>query len=189
MSKIKNVIVILHPKFAEFQIGHTLFLLKKVGNANIITATIDGNPVESIGGLNVHADVSLEQLKIDQANLLLIPGGDGIQEVINEKKLSEILVKTFDSNIPIAASCGATVLVAKAGILKKKKFTCAMKTYEHHRSLFEHATYTGTNVQIDDSIITAKATACAELAIKIGDLLNMFKDDNQREKLNSFLKE
>jgi len=66
--------------------------------------------------------------------------------------------------------------LGKAGILKGRKFTCLQRTYENNKALFSNSLYTGTNIEVDKDLITAKGTAFAEFAVSVCQLLDIFKD-------------
>lgn len=117
---MKKVLLILYPQYADFQIAHTLFLLKKVGKINIVTASITGNSVESIGGLMTNVDCPLREISINEFDLIMLPGGDGVTEVIDEPSICNIIQQAYQLNIPIASICGAAALLGRAGILKEK---------------------------------------------------------------------
>lgn len=86
------------------------------------------------------------------------------------------------SNIPIASICASAILLAKAGILNGRKFTCLQNAYENHKSLFERSIYTGTDIEVENTVVTAKGTAFAEFAVAICQLMGLL---NEKEKLDS----
>ncbi|MDQ0271382.1 4-methyl-5(b-hydroxyethyl)-thiazole monophosphate biosynthesis [Cytobacillus purgationiresistens] len=174
-----KVLFLAYPQYADFEIGHVLFLLRKVGKAEIVTVTVNGLPVESIGGLKVHAETKLTEIKVNEFDLILISGGDGIGEMIDEESVSQVLQAAVKQSIPIASICASAVLLGKAGLLKGKSFTCLAHTYERNHHLFEGATYTGENILVENNIITAKGTAFAEFATATCQLLDLFPTKDQ----------
>lgn len=112
MYKLKKVIVIVYPEYADFQIAHTLFLLKKLGNVKITTTSLDGRTIKSIGGLKINADISLSEIEIEEFDLILIPGGDGIPQLLIESLMKETLQRAYAANIPIATICGGAAFLA-----------------------------------------------------------------------------
>lgn len=185
---MKKVLVIVYPEYADFQIAHTLFLLKKLGDVKITTASLDGKAVESIGSLKTMVDTSLSEIKLVEYDLILIPGGDGIPQLLEETVMIETLKRAYTSNIPIATICGAAAFLAQAGILKGKRFTCRLETYKTNRKLFEESIYTDAPLEKDQLVITAKPTAFAELAIAVGEMLHLFRNKQQSNALYSFCK-
>ncbi|MFH5781805.1 DJ-1/PfpI family protein [Heyndrickxia oleronia] len=176
---MRNILFIAYPLYADFEIAHTLFFLRKVGKVKVITATVDGKHVESVGGLITTPQITLAEAKVEDYDLVLISGGDGIETIINDSLLSGFLQNAHLKGTPIATICAAATLLGKAGLLKGKKLTCTDNTFTHFSEVFEGATYTGNNIEVLDNIITAKDTAFAEFTIAVGDQMKMWKNDAQ----------
>lgn len=182
-----KALVILFHVYADFEISHSLFLLRKVAKMEIVTASVDGLPVTSIGGLKTTIDVSLENLNIKDYQLILIPGGDGIDnELLNNKWLIQQIQSAFQSRIPIASICASALMLGKAGILSGERFTCLPHTYNKYQSLFESSDYTGQPIEVNNRIITAKGTAFAAFAIAALKLTGVDLTDQEWEKWRQF---
>ncbi|QQZ09908.1 DJ-1/PfpI family protein [Heyndrickxia vini] len=176
---MKNILFLAYPQYADFEIAHTLFFLKKVGKANVTTVTIDGKPVESIAGLLTMPQRGLSEVNVGEYDLVLISGGDGVHTIINESVLHTFLQSAYSKEIPIAAICASATLLGKSGLLKGKRFTCNPNTYEVFKDVFQGANYTGENIEVETNLITAKGTAFPEFNVAVGDLLNIWKDSTQ----------
>ncbi|MET3697900.1 putative intracellular protease/amidase [Bacillus oleivorans] len=183
-----KVLFFTFPLYADFEVAHPLFFLRKVGKAEITTVTADGKPVESVGGLFVTPQYALSDINVTEYNLVLLPGGDGIHEVINESSLQEVIQEAFQNEIPIASICASSAFLAKAGLLKGKKFTCTPATYEQFNDLFSDGEYTGAKVEIGNRFITAKGTAFPEFTIAMGNLIGMWRDEKQADFVYQFSK-
>ncbi|MGG2014985.1 DJ-1/PfpI family protein [Bacillus sp. S10(2024)] len=182
---MKRVLFLAYPEYADFEIAHVLFLLRKMGKAKITTVSVDGNPVESIGGLWTQVEASLSEIKLNEFDLILISGGDGIHKILDEAIVSKMLMNAFNLKIPIASICASAILLGKAGILNGRRFTCLQHTYENNKSLFETSIYTGADIEVENTIITAKGTAFAEFAVAVCQLMDLLKE---KEKLDSTLR-
>jgi putative intracellular protease/amidase len=185
---MKKVLLFAYPLYADFEIAHTLFYLRKVAKANIITATINGESVESLGGLITEAQTSLSDVDITEFDLVLISGGDGISEVIEDESISRILNKAIDTNVLIASICASAALLGKAGILREKEFTCLPNTYESFKTIFEGAKFTNKSIQKDKGYITAKGTAFAEFTVAVGEELSIWRDQDHANHALKFCK-
>ncbi|WP_313894421.1 DJ-1/PfpI family protein [Psychrobacillus sp.] len=181
-----NVLFFAHPQYADFEIAHTLFFLKKLGQAKVTTVSVNGKSVESVGGLTTKVEVSLHDVNLEAYDLLLIPGGDGIDELVEEDIISTILNRAISLQIPIASICGSAVLLAKAGIVNNKKITCNAGTFERNSQFFSECTYTGNDVEVEQGFITAKGTAFPEFTVETCKLLGLLKDDEQVESVLKF---
>lgn len=183
-----NILFFAYPKYADFEIAHPLFFLRKVGKARVTTCTIDGNPVESIAGLITMPQLALEKVKVGDYDLAFLPGGDGISEVMNQSLIYTILQEAYSVDIPIASICASAVLLGKAGILDNKKFTCTQATYDHFKDAFINSEYTGSNIEVGSKIITAKGTAFAEFTVEVGSLMGIWRDAKHANNALNFCK-
>lgn len=183
-----RILFFAYPMYADFEIAHTLFFLRKIGNATIITATVDGQPVESVGGLITKANVSILEVHPNDYDMVLIPGGDGIIEVANDSNVHDFLNNAKKERIPISSICASAVLLGKAGLLVGDQFTCTSNTYETFKDVFKGAMYTGTRFEVTDNVITAKGTAFPDFTLAVLDMLALWKNEEQRDYALRFCK-
>lgn len=181
-----RILLCVYPNYADFQIGHLLFFLKKIGKAKIETTSIDGEIIKSLGGLRVRPDISMNQVQVKTYDLILCPGGDLLHEVADDPQIHYLLQTATVNNVPIASLCGSTLFLAKAGLLNDKKFTCNTGTYEQFKNDYSHATYTGNNVEVEASMITAKGTAFIDFTVAVGHLLKLWKSEEQVDHVLAF---
>ncbi|MFJ7971792.1 DJ-1/PfpI family protein [Psychrobacillus sp. NPDC096389] len=185
---MKKILFFAYPQYADFEIAHALFLLRKIGKYTVTTVSVDGEDVESVGGLWTKAEGALSDINVSDFSLILIPGGDGVPDIINEESITAKLVEAFNLSIPIASICGSAVLLGKAGILEGREFTCNQSTFDYNENIFSRSLYTGKDIEVSDQIITAKGTAFAEFAVSVGQMLDLFQDEKQYDSLLKFCK-
>jgi putative intracellular protease/amidase len=164
----KNIYIFLFDGYSDWEISYTAPEIMNSEKYRIKTFSLNGRNVKSMGGLNVNPDMSLNEIDVSDAALLVLPGGNAWEE----RTLNEIIpfVKNLrNSGIPIAAICGATLFLADIGILDKIRHTSNTREYLAEMSPF----YTGKdNYQdvlavTDDNIITASGVAPIEFAREI----------------------
>jgi len=141
--------------------------------------------VKSVGGIVTQPQVKLLEAG-DEYDLILLPGGDGISEVLHEFVLLNYVKRANAAGIPIASICASATFLGEAGLLRGKRFTCLQHTYEHYKDVFMDASYTGKAVELSDNIITAKGTAFPKFTIAIGEMLKFWRDEEHREKAYQF---
>ncbi|MFD1021022.1 DJ-1/PfpI family protein [Thalassobacillus hwangdonensis] len=185
---MKKVLLLVFPQYADFELGHPLFVLRKIGEAQITTVSADGANVESLGGMKTQVDGKAADFNAENFDLVLIPGGDDIDLVLKETTVITMLNQAYESQVPVASICASATLLAKAGMLKGHDFTCMPGTYEHFNPLFEGARYSGAPVEVGDTWITAKGTAYAEFAIAIGEMLDLFDNEDHKQSILHFCK-
>lgn len=181
-----DVLLCLYPQYANFQIGHLLFFLKKIGHAQITTATVNGEPVESLGGLKVNPDTTMLDMDVSTYDLILLPGGDGVDDIANHSHVISLLQASFGENVPIAAMCASAVLLGQAGLLNDRKFTCNPQTYENYQVDFGSAKYTGKQVEMQNNITTAKGTAFIDFTIVVGNMIGLWRNQQDIEHARAF---
>nr|WP_321496119.1 type 1 glutamine amidotransferase family protein [uncultured Methanolobus sp.] len=132
-------------------------------------------PVVTMGGVSIVPDISIDELTTDYAGVLILPGGDTWLEPIHDPLIGK--VKEFlEAGIPVAAICGATMGLAKAGLLDNRAHTsndlgflksvCPNYTGE--------AFYRNEPAVTGDNVITANGVAPLEFAREVLRELDVF---------------
>jgi len=185
---MKKILFIAYNQYADFEIAHTLFFIKKVGKYEIETATLLGENVTSLGGLVTCPQLKIEEVDVRDYDLVLISGGDGIRELLDEQSLVVLLQSAYSLKIPIAGICASAALLGRAGLLKGKSFTCLPNTVESFQDVFLEGNYTGEPIHVSESLITAKGTAFAEFTIAVGETLKLWSSEIKKENAMKFCK-
>jgi putative intracellular protease/amidase len=145
------------------EVGVMKDTLEKSGY-KVVVATLGGSSF-SAGSTTVKADIRLADAKIaDYAGFILpclsVPSYPAPPEISPE---AITLVKNaVSAGKPVAAQTGSLWTLAKAGLLKGKKYAYAM---EEKNPLFAEATFAGTGVVKDGLILTSGN--CPYMALKM----------------------
>jgi putative intracellular protease/amidase len=144
------------------EVGVMKDTLEKSGY-KVVIATLDGSSF-SAGSTTVKADIKLTEAKIgDYAGFILpclsVPSYPAPPEVSPEA--IDLVKGAIAAGKPVAAQTGSLWTLAKAGLLKGKKYAYAL---EEKNSLFAEATFAGTGVVRDGLIITSGN--CPYMALK-----------------------
>jgi putative intracellular protease/amidase len=174
-----NILFLAYPQYADFQVGHPLCFLRGKGNARVTTVTVDGQPVDSLGGLRVRADFAISDIHVEDYDLLLISGGEGVSTVMDNLALHSLLQSAHRAKVPIAALCASSVFLAKAGLLLGRSFTCTLNTYTQFCDAFSGAAYTGTRVESHDGLLTAEGHAVADFTVEIGRMVGLWRSEEE----------
>jgi putative intracellular protease/amidase len=105
---------------AELNSGRFLDKTKKKEPIIKVGATL--KPIKTMGGLTVTPDLQIEELQLKDDDLLILPGADTWDEPANQKVIS-LLPETLKKKTTVAAICGATIALAKNGLLNNRKHT------------------------------------------------------------------
>ena len=133
--------------------------------------------VQSMGGLTVVPDLGLDQLRPADSAMLIVPGGRGWEDdgahVWAVNKAADFL----DQGAPVAAICGATAGLAKAGLLDDRPHTSNALAYLNGTGYGGADWYRDEPVVADGNLITAGGMAPLEFAREIFRLLEVYEDD------------
>ncbi|WP_321429002.1 type 1 glutamine amidotransferase family protein [uncultured Methanolobus sp.] len=86
------------------------------------TVGLTKEPIVTMGGMHIIPDISIDELATDNTGVLILPGGDTWLESIHDPLIGKVN-DFLDAGILVAAICGATMGLAKAGLLDKRTHT------------------------------------------------------------------
>jgi putative intracellular protease/amidase len=114
---------------ADWEAGYVIAELNsgryfKNGSAKYAVKTIGINaePIVTMGGVHILPDITVDEFRPDDAGLLILPGGTTWLEPIHDPIL-EKAKECLHNGIPVAAICGATFGLARAGLLNDRCHT------------------------------------------------------------------
>ena len=125
----KAVHMLVFDGFADWEPAHALAELRRSGNRTVRVVGFDGEPVTSMGGLRVIPDLTLREVRPAETEMLILPGGDFWEGSYPENELNAALTDLVDSDVPVAAICGGTLALARAGFLNDRRHTSNMPGY------------------------------------------------------------
>lgn len=182
MKSIKIIYLFLFDTLSDWEIGYAAtginnpMMQVDPKKYKLKTFSIDGKPVRTLGGLQVVPDLGLNEVVLSDAEMLILPGGASWDEGGNQEVMP--LAKKFHENhIKLAAICGATLGLAKSGLLNSIKHTSNSKDYLAS-SYYQGGEYYVNEPSVSDAgIITASGTAPLEFARDIFKELNLYKSE------------
>ncbi|CAM4394967.1 type 1 glutamine amidotransferase family protein [Paenibacillus typhae] len=169
---------------ADWEIGYLTAELNsgryyKKGQApsKLVTVGINKTPITTMGGLTLMPDITLEECSPSSGDLLILPGGETWTDSIHEPIL-RAAGRCLEDNIGVAAICGATMGLARTGLLDTRahtsndleylKMVCPAYTGEQHYKLQPAVT--------DGNLITASGIAPLEFTVHVLRALDVFSD-------------
>jgi putative intracellular protease/amidase len=162
--------VLVFNGFADWEPALAIAELRRSGGIAITTVGFTDAPVASMGGLRVLPDRSLGDVDVDDVRLLLLPGGDMWEENrYRRPELDALLHRLAAAGVPIAAICGATLALARAGLLVERQHTSNMPGYlgEFAPGYGGEAGYVDALAVRDRGMITASGAAPVEFAREV----------------------
>jgi putative intracellular protease/amidase len=137
------------------------------------TVGLSHAPIRTRGGVTITPDLALSELRPADSALLILPGSDLWAEEKTDPALA--LARAFvDARLPVAAICGATLGLARVGLLDDRRHTGNDPDWLATSGYRGRALYVREPAVEDRGIITASATAPLEFARLILARLEVF---------------
>jgi putative intracellular protease/amidase len=171
----KAVYLLVVDGFADWEPAHALAELRRYGKYRVETVGLDRAPVTSMGGIRVLPSMTVSEVDSTDVAIFLLPGGDRWEHLPIEPELSTLLYQLDAQQTPIAAICGATVAVARMGLLRGRRHTSNGLEYlrSHVDGYADAADYVDVPAVRDRGLITASGLADVEFAREIFEELNV----------------
>lgn len=149
---------------AELNTGR--YFKKGLAPLKIVTVGIEKTPVTTMGGLKILPDIQLDELDIERADALILPGGNTWTETMHQPIL-KIAEKCLNEGIWVAAICGATMGLAQAGLLNSRRHTS--NDLEYLKMICPNYTgekdYQMESAVTDGKLVTASGIAPLEFTV------------------------
>jgi putative intracellular protease/amidase len=148
----------VYDTWADWEIGHLLVELRTGRFTGVpwqvVTVGESTEPVVTMGGLRVVPDLALADVEPDDGDLLVL-AGSGLWDTGQGDAFAKLAQRFLDSGIPVAAICGATAGLARAGLLDERKHTSAVKEYLQATGYQGSDNYVDERAVVDGDLITA----------------------------------
>jgi putative intracellular protease/amidase len=165
----KAVYLLVVPGFADWEPAHAIAELRRHGGYRVEVVGLTDGVVESMGGMRVQPSRSLDQVDPGDVAVFILPGGDRWETEPLENELVALLHRLDVAGVPLAAICGATVAVARAGLLRGRRHTSNGRAYlaQHAPGYTGGAEYVDAPAVRDRGLITASGLADVEFAAEL----------------------
>lgn len=164
-----KVYVFLADGFEDIEAIAPIDILRRSG-MSVTTVSVNGtDQVTSAHGVTIKADTVIENARLDDADILMLPGGmPGSANLDSHDGVRKALLEQARQGRHIGAICAAPMVLGHLGLLKGRKATC----YPGFETELTGAQYTAQTVTVDGNIITGEGPAAAfEYAYRIVELL------------------
>lgn len=166
---------------ADWEPGLAMSEINKSGRFDVKTVGLSRGTVTTMGGIRIVPDITIDQVDVDDAAILILPGGD-MWEQQTDERIRLLLEQLHTRRVVVAAICGATLELARAGLLKVARHTSnavdylkAMVPAYDSEKLYEDRLAVSDNL-----IITASGLGSVEFAYEIIRQLELYNKEDAR---------
>jgi putative intracellular protease/amidase len=148
----------VYDTLADWEVGYLLVELRTgrfTGQSwDILTVAESPEPVTTMGGVRILPDMLLDDLDPASSNLLILPGAD-IWDAGGGQTFAKTAARFLEAGVPVAAICGATAGLARAGILDTRRHTSGAAEYLMTTGYAGSDYYLNERAVVDGDLITA----------------------------------
>jgi putative intracellular protease/amidase len=143
---------------ADSEVGHLLAELhtgRFTGAPfDVITVAEELAPITTMGGLRLIPDIRLADLHPSDSDLLILPGAE-MWDSGGGAPFAAAAARFLDAGVPVAATCGATVGLARAGLLDDRAHTSSSADYLAATGYAGGVCYVNERAVVDGDLVTA----------------------------------
>ncbi|MEU8649338.1 type 1 glutamine amidotransferase family protein [Streptomyces sp. NPDC048737] len=169
----KPVYLAVYDTLADWETGHATAHLAR-GGYEIRTVGPSTHPVTSLGGLRVRPDLALADVRPEDGALLILPGADLWDTSDDLAPFARAAGEFLAAGTPVAAICGATAGLARAGLLDDRAHTSAVSFYLTATGYGGGDRYVDADAVTDGNLITAGPTEPVAFAREVLRLLGVY---------------
>jgi putative intracellular protease/amidase len=162
----------VYDTLADWESGHLLAELRTgrfTGTPfDVVTVAETAEPITTMGGVRILPDALLADVDPRDSDLLILPGAD-LWDAGGGDAFAAAAARWLDAGVPVAAICGATFGLARAGLLDTRRHTSAAPEYLAAPGYAGADRYVARRAVADGGLVTAGPQspvqfACATLA-------------------------
>jgi transcriptional regulator GlxA family with amidase domain len=127
-----KITFLLFENFTALDVVGPFEVLSRIPDGSISFVAMKAGDYHAPKGLSIRADFQLNE--ITSPDIVVIPGGFGIDVLLNDPVVISWLQKVHQTSTWTTAVCSGSLLLATAGILKNKKATTHWLRKEQLRS-------------------------------------------------------
>jgi len=175
---MKKVYVLVFDGLADWEAPLALCEIRNSGKYEVVTVGFTDAPVVTMAGLKLIPDIPLTAVSPDDAAMLILPGGE-LWEAGSPEGVGALLGEFQARGVPVAAICGATLEVARAGFTKGRRHTSSDKSYLAALvpDYQDDGHYTTELAVTDGTLITASGVGSVEFAREIIRYLGIYTEE------------
>jgi len=167
--------------YADWHAAHALCEIRRPGDWQLKTVGFSLQPVLSMAGLRVVPELTLDQLEVKRAALLVVPGGY-LWEHGHGEEAVEAARRVHDAGATVAAVDSGVLVLARAGLLDACRHTSSWPGHigTHVPSYAGADHYDAQALAVSDAgVITASQLGSVEFAREVIRTLDLYNPSDR----------
>lgn len=171
----------VYDTLADWEVGAAIAYLnnselqRKPGSLVVRTVALTAEPITTAGGMRVLPDVAVADIDRARAAALILPGAELWDAGDELRPFAELAREFAAAGIPVAAICGATFGLAKAGLLDDRAHTSNDPGYLASSGYAGSARYRDAAAVTDRGVVTATSLAPFDFAREVFAALDVYE--------------
>jgi len=148
-----KALIISADNFEDTELLVPYYRLKEEG-IHVDLASINKGRIKGKHGYEVEVNKTLKEVKPDEYDILILPGGKAPEAIRKEKEALDIARHFFEKNKPVAAICHGPQTLISANLVKGRHATCYRTVADELKA--SGAVYEDKEVVVDGNLITSR---------------------------------
>jgi putative intracellular protease/amidase len=148
----------VYDTLTDSEVGHLLVELhtgRFTGTSfDVVAVAQTSERITTMGGVRISPDMLLDDLDPAGSDLLILPGAE-MWDAGGGEAFAHAAARFLDAGVPVAAICGATAGLARAGVLDGRKHTSSAREYLAATGYAGVDHYVDERAVVDGDLITA----------------------------------
>lgn len=148
-----KILFLLGEEFEDLEFFYPYYRVKEEGHTPVVAWKEKGR-LTGRHGYPVDADIAFRNVRPEEYDSLVIPGGKGPSHIRDDKNVKIIAKEFMDSRKPVGAICHGPQILISAGVVKGKGMTSFISVKDELAGA--GANYEDKEVVIDDNLVTSR---------------------------------
>ena len=148
-----KALIISADNFEDSELLYPYYRLKEEG-VEVDISSVRKGKIKGKHGYEVEANRDLTEIRPEDYDLLMLPGGKAPERIRKEKEALEIARHFFRNNKPVSAICHGPQTLISAGLLKDRHVTCYRSVAQEIKDA--GALYEDREVVVDGNLVTSR---------------------------------
>jgi putative intracellular protease/amidase len=148
----------VYDTLTDSEVGHLLVELhtgRFTGTSlDVVAVAETDGPITTMGGVRISPDMLLDDLDPTSSDVLILPGAE-FWDAGGGEAFAAAAAGFLDAGVPVAAICGATAGLARAGLLDGRNHTSSAREYLAATGYAGGDHYIDARAVVDGDLITA----------------------------------